>query len=119
MLRGAVISQVNADCPDCLTGIDMDRTKLGIPLTANLLVANCHQVAEIISYITNYKPGTVASYEDLWRITLANYHAGSGYISNALYKTWHKTGTLNWSEVASRIPYRVMDVREYVEDITQ
>jgi len=119
MLRGAVIAQINADCPDCLTGIDMDRTKLGIPFTANLLVANCHQVAEMVTYITDYTPGAVASYQDLWLITLANYHAGSGYISNALYKTWQKTGTLNWSEIASRIPYGAKEVHQYVEDIAQ
>jgi hypothetical protein len=97
----------------------MDRTKLGIPLTAHVLVANCHQVERMITTITGYAPGSVAPYENLWKITLANYHAGSGHLTNAIYKTWQKTGTLNWPEIASRIPYTNKEVKTYVDDIAE
>jgi hypothetical protein len=119
LLRGAVIGQINADCPNCTTGIDMKRTKLGIPFTAHVLIANCQQVETIISSTTGYRPGSVASYEDLWRITLANYHAGSGELTFAIYKTWMKTRELGWAEIASRLPSNERDVINYINDITK
>ena len=115
ILRGAVVAQVNADCPECVTGVDLERTELGISLTAKVLVANCIQMGEIVSRVTLYIPGSVASYEDMWRFTIANYHVGSGRMIYAINKAWDKFGILTWSEVARHIEDE--DVIRYVENI--
>jgi len=115
ILRGAVVAQVNADCPECVTGVDLERTKLSISLTAQVLVANCIQMGEIVSKSTLYIPGSVATYEDLWRFTIANYHVGSGSTAYAINKAWDKFGILTWSEVARHIEDE--DVIRYVDNI--
>jgi len=115
ILRGAVVAQVNADCPECVTGVDLERTKKGISLTAQVLVANCIQIGEIVSKVTLYIPGSVATYEDLWRFTIGNYHVGSGRMANAINKTWNKFGILTWGDVAPHIEDE--DVIRYVDNL--
>ncbi|MFC2055178.1 hypothetical protein ACFLV7_12930 [Chloroflexota bacterium] len=115
ILRGAVVAQVNADCPECVTGVDLERTKLSISLTAQVLVANCIQIGEIVSRVTLYNPGSVATYEDLWRFTIGNYHVGSGRMANAINKSWNKFHVLTWSDVAPHI--KDEDVIRYVDNL--
>jgi hypothetical protein len=68
-----------------------------------MLKANCEQVAQMVSDITGKSPGDAASYEDLWRFTLTNYHAGPGCLSNALRSTWVEKAPLDWNNVSMRL----------------
>jgi hypothetical protein len=119
ILRGALSYHINADCPSCPTGVDLEITRDSIPIFADLVVANCQQVKQIVINATGYLPGAVSNYEDLWRFTLANYHAGSGCVSYALFKAWDRTHTLDGEEVASRFTEPCASVIPYVQNITQ
>jgi len=110
LIRGAVVQSVNAECPSCLYGMDLDRAKDSVSVVASLLHANCQQVDNILS--VPYKPdedvdaatatavvATVAAggkppgadYEDYWRFTFLAYHSGISCFQTAVNET-HKAG---------------------------
>ena len=78
LLRGALVKKVNASCPDCSSGIDLTEASYSVKVFAEGMLANCEQVGRIITNLTDFNPGQVSSYEDLWRFTLVNYNAGPG-----------------------------------------
>jgi hypothetical protein len=118
ILRGALALQAKADCPTCPEGIDLSNVNFTVSLFANILQANCAQVSRTIYTATNQIAGGVATYEDLWRFTIANYHAGPGCLSYAIHQAWEATQQLTWEEVASRFTDPCMGVVPYVEKIT-
>jgi hypothetical protein len=60
----------------------------------------------------------VATYEDLWRFTIANYHAGPGCTAYAIHQTWQNTGSLTWQEAVNYFTDPCQGVIPYVEKIT-
>jgi hypothetical protein len=119
MLRGALAIQAKADCPNCPTGIDLNNVDFSMTLFANTLRANCEQVTQIIQNAAKQSPGSVSSYEDLWRYTIANYHAGPGCLSYAINVAWTSTGALDWSQVSSNFTPACQGVIPYVENIAR
>jgi hypothetical protein len=118
LLRGAVASQANADCPDCQAGIDLSNADFSVMLFAQTLQANCSQAGQTITTVTDLTPGAVASYEDLWRFTIANYHAGPGCLAYALNQAWLSGGKLTWEAVSTRFTEPCKGVVPYVNKIS-
>ncbi|RPI31011.1 MAG: hypothetical protein EHM70_12500 [Chloroflexota bacterium] len=120
ILRGAVASQAQASCPECPMGLDLSNAQFSIELFANTLLAGCEQVGQIVYNASNQVPGTVSSYEDLWRFNLANYHAGPGCLSYAIYTAWAQGGApLTWERVSSNFTPACLGVVHYVEQIAK
>lgn len=119
MLRGALANQANADCSTCPTGIDLSNANFSISLFAHTLQANCAQVGQTIRTATNLSPGAVANYEDLWKFTVANYHAGAGCVSFAIHQSWLTTGKLTWETVTPRFTEACKGVIPYVDKISE
>lgn len=119
ILRGALALEANANCKDCPTGIDLSNANFTVPLFANTLVANCAQVSRTVFNATQTMPGIVASYEDLWRLTIANYHAGPGCTSYAIHQSWTTTQSLAWSEVSQNFTPACQSAVPYVDKITR
>jgi hypothetical protein len=120
MLRGALAVEARADCPTCEAGVDLSNASFSITLFAETLTASCDQVAQIVYNATAATPGAVASYEDLWRFTLANYHAGPGCVSYAIHAAWASNGArLLWDEVTGQFTEACQGVVPYVDKITQ
>ena len=118
ILRGAVALEAEADCSSCPAGIDLSNVNFSLSLFAETLQANCEQVGQIVSTATDSSPGSVASYEDLWRFTIANYHAGPGCLSYAIHSAWNGSGRLDWQVVASQFTEPCQGVVPYVNKIT-
>jgi hypothetical protein len=118
LLRGALAVTAKADCPECPQGIDLSNTNFSISLFANTLKANCAQVAQIVYNASAKAAGSTSSYEDLWRFTVANYHAGPGCVSYAIYMTWQLEQNLTWEGVARNFTPACQGVVPYVEKIT-
>ncbi len=55
-----------------------------IDLVARVLRAQTVQVGQMVQDATGNLPGQVTSYEDLWDLSIAGYHAGSGCIRDGL-----------------------------------
>lgn len=101
LLRGALVRAVDASCPTCPMGINTNRALASIPLFAEVVKANCSQVGQIIQNTTEKKPGQVADYVDLWKITMANYNAGPGCTIRAVQDAWDEDDTLiTWDDVS-------------------
>lgn len=119
LLRGALALQASADCKDCPTGIDLSNANFTVSLFANTLIANCSQVARTIYTATNQMAGRLVTYEDLWRFTIANYHAGPGCVSYALHQAWDQSNSLTWETVAPNFTETCKGVVPYVDQITK
>lgn len=119
LLRGALALQANANCPNCPTGVDLTNVNVSVPLFANTLLANCEQIGQIVFTATGELAGDVSSYEDLWRFTVANYHAGPGCVSFAIHSAWNNNQqALSWDEVSTRFTAPCQGVVPYVNKIT-
>jgi hypothetical protein len=119
ILRGALAIQANADCPECSSGIDLTDANFSIMLFAQTLLANCQQVGQTIFNATGSSPGQVSDYEDLWRFTLANYHAGPGCLSYAIHTAWARRLALTWENISTNFTQPCQGVLGYVELITK
>ncbi len=115
-LRGFFISQnIHAYCPTCSNGIDLEKTNGSIDYFAKLLVANCHQVD---STLKNYGfvPQSL-SYEDAWRLTLANYACGAGFVESGLMEM-DKSRDFTW-ELFSSINASGCNLTQSIDNITR
>jgi hypothetical protein len=118
LLRGALAVEANADCPECPSGVDLDHTDLTVMLFAQGVLANCDQVGQTIYNATGKSPGSVSSYEDLWRFTLANYNGGAGCLAFATFITWSLREPLDWAHVSTHFTQPCQGAIAYVESIT-
>ncbi len=117
LLRGALVQQVNAQCTDCPAGIDLTQANFSISVFARSLLANCEQVGRILYNSTGRQAGQVASYEDLWKFTLVNYHAGPGCLANALQRTINYKEPLTWEKVYPNLEEGCRTGFDYVQDV--
>ncbi len=102
LLRGALANVVDVRCPTCPGGMDLDKAEASVELFAQLLLANCEQVGQMVWNLTRERPGAVSSYEDLWRYTLVNYNAGPGCLAKALKKIY-TFEMVEWEELSEAL----------------
>ncbi len=119
MLRGALAVQAKTDCPECPAGIDLTNTFFTIPLFAKTVKANCEQVAQIVYNATAEMPGRVSTYEDLWRMTAANYHVGPGCLSYAVHQTVNNGLPLTWENITQYFTEPCKSAIPYVEKVAR
>jgi hypothetical protein len=118
ILRGALASSADVDCANCEYGIDLTSIDESINLVADTMLANCEQVAQIVYNASGLIAGEVASYEDLWKFTIADYHVGPGCLSYAMYITWAARSTMDWEHVSTHLTEPCQSVIPYVTQIT-
>ncbi len=119
ILRGALVNKVNAACPDCPTGIDISQANYSVEVFAHSLLANCEQTGRILRNVTNLDPGQTTSYTDLWRLTLVNYNAGPGCLSNAVRAVQSAGLAFTWDNISARLEPACQGAIGYVEDISR
>lgn len=118
MLRGALVLQARADCAECDIGVDLTKADVSVMVFAETLQANCEQVGRMVYNTTRETPGKVASYEDLWRLTLASYNGGPGCVSSAMKSAWRRVGTLTWSSLMMELPETCVMAGTYVDAVS-
>jgi hypothetical protein len=118
ILKGALAIQANADCPQCPSGVDLTHAGFSINLFAQILQANCDQVAQIFFNATGRTAGSVTDYEELWKYTVANYHVGPGCLSYAVYSAWSARSRMDWDHVSEFLTPTCETVIPYVEKIS-
>lgn len=118
MLRGALVQNVNAACPECPLGIDLRQANFSISIFARSILANCEQVGQMLYNETRLPAGDVSGYEDLWRFTLVNYNAGPGCLGSALQLAIANNYPLTWENVIQFLePGACQRSIDYVNDI--
>jgi hypothetical protein len=118
ILRGALASSADVDCADCEFGVDLTSVEGSIDLVAHTMLADCDQVAQIVYNATGKIAGQVATYEDLWKFTIADYHVGPGCLSYAMYTTWAAKATLDWEHISTHLTEPCQSVVPYVAQVT-
>lgn len=119
MLRGALLLRTKSECSTCDLGVDLSRANSSVEVFAQALLAHCEQIGRMVYNTTHRTPGRVASYEDLWRFTLANYNAGPGCLSTALNRAWLRSPGLDWRRVTDQLPASCAGGINYVDRVTQ
>ncbi|MBK9008395.1 MAG: hypothetical protein IPM31_15535 [Anaerolineae bacterium] len=118
--RLALIQAVNATCEDCPLGIDLDRANFSIGVFAHTLLANCEQAGQLVRNVNAAQTaGSVSTYEDLWKFSLVNYHAGPGCLGDALDLTFAKSLEMTWENVSSNLSAGCSGAVDYVNDISE
>jgi len=117
-VRQALINSVNAVCDTCPLGIDIDRAKFSISVFAQTLLANCGQAGQLVENFTGDAAGQSATYEDLWKFTLVNYHAGPGCLGDAIDATQIAGQPFTWENVSSHLSSGCATAGSYVDDIS-
>lgn len=108
VVRGAIINSVDANCPECAYGIDLERANESIPLIAQLLRANC----EMVDFL-NVAGKPDVEYDDLWKYTMATYHSGFSCVRDAVVLTRKNNESLDWNSASKNLDCK--GAREYVD----
>lgn len=102
-LRGLVIQQISTDDE--------------FPLLANTISASCAQVGQLSKNVSGNILSGVATYNDFWAMTLANYYAGAGCMGEAMEEAWLNQGDLSWVNVTKHLDSGCELARDYVDNI--
>jgi hypothetical protein len=119
LLRQALVSSVNATCEECALGIDLSRADFSVGVFAHTLLASCEQTAQVVYNTVGQPANTVASYEDLWKMTLVNYNAGPGCLSLAANEAWSIDRSLDWDTLSTHFTEVCAPTRDYVNEISR
>lgn len=88
-----------------------------INLIAATLRASSSQVTQMIRNVTQQDISRVATLEDMWALTIGNYHAGSGCVASGLNAIAPFQVTIAWQDVASHLPPGCLAGRTYVDEV--
>ena len=114
LLRGMVLRDIEATCPNCPGGVDLEKGNQAIRVLTETLNASCLQSTRIFNLATGKQPAAFLSYDDYWRLVLANYHAGAGCVYQALRKTGNPN---NWNSIAANFSSGCASGAEYIRRI--
>lgn len=119
MMRGYLYNtRVDATCPACPYGVDLDKATSSIDIFAKLINSNCHQTNTLFLNITEGYAGSNASYEDLWKFTMGNYTAGPGCMGDAYLRTYNQGEEFTWENVSRNLVGACEAAIPYVEAIS-
>jgi len=116
LLRGMVLKEIDATCSNCSGGMDIEKGKQAVLVLAETLNASCLQSVRLIYLGTGKTPSQMMSYEDFWRLVLANYQAGAGCVYQALQRT---TNPNSWNSVAANFSSGCASGAEYIRRIEE
>jgi len=118
LLRGAFLSELEIDLPFRDQSVDPEQAQASVSLFAETILGKCSQVGQIIAYEMDRIPGEIVSYEDLWKFTLVNYHAGSGCLAEAVIDVNDEGKKLNWENLAVSLGIICPYALDYVDEIS-
>lgn len=119
MMRGYLYNtRVDATCPTCPYGVDLEKANASIDIFAKLINSNCRQTNTLFLNITDGYAGSSAEYEDLWKFTMANYTAGPGCMGNAYLRTYNLEEGFTWENVSKNLDGTCESAIIYVDRIS-
>jgi hypothetical protein len=119
LVKSALVSSVDAICPDCSMGIDLDKADFSVGVFAQTLVASCSQTGMVVDMNADIVTGNEVSYADFWRFTLVNYNAGPGCLGLAVDSTSSMGEPLDWEHLSTHLTPACQGALNYVDDISR
>ncbi len=98
LIRGTIVQSLDAACPTCLYGVNLNKASQSISLIAKVLYANCVQANSILKLHS-----VTANYEDSWKFALVSYHSGFGCLQNAVDLASITEGKISWQSVSENL----------------
>lgn len=117
-LRGALLTEASVESQALTKDFNFGETYESIVLFAESILGQCKQTKQIIYNYTEKQPSEVCSYEDLWRFTLVNYHAGSECLGAAIEQIVAEDKPLTWYFVSTALNVDCPNAVEYISTIT-
>jgi len=118
LLQGALLTEVSLKGQELTEEGHFNETYDHILVFAESLLGQCKQTKQIIYNYSEKQPGDVSSYEDLWRFTLVNYHAGSGCLGEAMEQIISEEKPVSWYFISSALNVKCPNAVEYITKIT-
>lgn len=120
LLSGQLLSLLDASCPECEYGIDIEKAEDSIYYFGQALMSYCKQTSQIVFNVTDQHSSFSVDYATIWKLTLVNYNAGPQCVFDALDAAYTPTTTrISWASVAANLTSaRCKSGLEYVENIT-
>ncbi|MCX6034261.1 MAG: hypothetical protein NTV38_04695, partial [Chloroflexi bacterium] len=110
MVRGALLDRLNAQCPTCNYGLNVEIAHASIYTIAGVLHANCWETR----YILDRNKASPKNYEDFWKLTLVSYHSGFGCLDVAIEATAKAGESIDWPHVSEHLSCQ--GARDYVDN---
>lgn len=110
MLRGILITKLDADCWTCENGIDVAKSEESIDLIAKVVRTNCIETDYILDTFN-----ATTNYQDYWKFSLLNYHSGYSCLRDAISATVAAREPVTWDTVWGRL--NCADSKEYVDRV--
>jgi hypothetical protein len=88
-------------------------------LLAATLQASMVQVDQMIININGSDNLNGATFDDLWKMTIANYHSGSGCVGTAMQKNKDLKQTMTWDQVKTSLLGDCQGAVNYVDQVLQ
>ena len=99
MVRGALLTQMNAQCPSCKYGLNLAVAHTSIYTIARMVHATCWDSG----YDLSQNKATAASYDDYWKFTLVSYHSGYYCLDMAIKATVNAAEPIDWQHVSNHL----------------
>ncbi len=97
--------------------------KIGTPeevdLLAAMLYASGAQTAQLMNNVIHEDLSKVTTYEDMWKISIANYYAGSGCVGESLRAVAGEDPPISWDLVSSNLTGICTIAKDYVDRVVQ
>jgi hypothetical protein len=103
MLRGKVLSAVG--------------TERELDLLGATLLASAQQTNQMIKNTTGQPVSAMTTYEEMWKLTVANYHAGSGCVGTAMQTTYDYESDMTWDGISQNLLGDCQGAIGYVEAV--
>lgn len=118
-LRGTLIRAVDTSCASCEYSLNISKARKDIEILARSILANAAQVNQIIFNLSGQESGEIASFEELLKITVANYNAGAGCTAIALESLFDAAQPLTWANLSNSYTGDCRNAVEYVDGVTR
>jgi hypothetical protein len=90
-----------------------------IDMIAATLYASAAQTQQMVRNVLRSEVSEASTYEDMWKMSLANYYAGSGCVGNALRGSINEPFPVNWETIANYLEGTCTIAATYVERVIQ
>ena len=88
-------------------------------LLSGMLRASCAQSNQLVKNITKKDADDLFSYEEMWRLSLGVYNAGSGCVGDALSKAWARDKKdMGWDAISGHFTPACKTAAGYFDKVT-
>jgi hypothetical protein len=91
-----------------------------IDVLAAMLYASAAQTKQLVNNVTRKEISEASTYEDMWKMSVANYYAGAGCLGNSLREVAKENPeTITWDLLSPKLQGVCQIAQDYVERVVR